>query len=304
MMRRLYAWWAILQFAWTNLKRNRMTTGVSSSIIMVVLWLLGCWLQAGHWLEAWLRPYRESFILYVYLMDEAASGQRSVVERWLHASPLVQTWQFISPAEARRRFIEMFPEFQGLIDSLQTNPLPAHYEVRLAPERVEAQSLRRLVDGLQRLPGVAGVDYQQWWVERLGTLFRVVRWGGLVLGGVLAGMALFTVANVIRLSFFARREEVQILSLLGAHPWHVRLPFYLEGILLGLLGSLMATVLWFLSLQGAHWYLRKLTMAYWSVQVQLPVAYPIAQWILAGGLLLGFLGAVLALWMMRAEGTA
>lgn len=303
-MKRLYTWLAILQFAWMNLKRNRMTTGVSSSIIMVVLWLLGCWLQAGHWLETWLRPYRESFILYVYLMEEADPDQRAAVERWLHGNPLVRTWQFISPAEARRRFVEMFPEFQGLMDSLQTNPLPAHYEVRLAPERVEARSLRRLVDGLQRLPGVAGVDYQQWWVERLGTLFRVVRWGGLVLGGVLAGMALFTVANVIRLSFFARREEVQVLSLLGAHPWHVRLPFYLEGVLLGLLGSLMATALWFLSLQGANWYLRRLTMAYWSVQVQLPVLYAVVQWILGGGVLLGFLGAVLALWMMRAEGTA
>lgn len=303
-MRYLYAWLAILQFAWTNLKRNRMTTGVSSSIIMVVLWLLGCWLQAGHWLELWLRPYRESFVLYVYLMDDAGVDRRDAVEGWLRQSPLVRAWAFISPTEARRRFVQMFPEFQGLIDSLQTNPLPPHYEVRLDAHRLEARSLQGLVAGLRRLPGVAGVDYQQGWVERLSTLFRVVRWGGLAVGGVLAVMALFTVANVIRLSFFARREEVQVLSLLGAHPWHVRLPFYLEGILLGLLGGGMATAMWFLSLQAADWYIRHLTTAYWSFQVHLPLLPSVAGWVFVGGILLGLLGAVLALWMMRVEGTA
>ncbi len=301
MMRYVYTTLAILQFGWMNLRRNRVTTWVSSSIIMAVLWMIGSWLQVHHWVRAWIMPYRSSLVMYVYLTTDITPEQHRDLERFLHHSPLVADWTFLDADAARQRFTELFPEMAPIIRSLEVHPIPPHYEVRLHPRRVTPQDADALADTLRRMAGVLDVDYERWWVERLTHIYRIVQWGGMVLASILTVMGLFTVANVIRLSFFARREEVQILRLLGAHPWHVRLPFYIEGILLGCVGSVFAVVLWWVGFHGIVWYVRRFLQRFWVVNPQLMLYPGIPLWMTGIGLCLGLLGAILALWMMRLE---
>ncbi len=87
------------------------------------------------------------------------------------------------------------------------------------------------------MPGVADVRYDRQWLNRLLTVIRLIRGIGLALGTLLAVAAALTVANVVRLALYARRDELDIMQLVGAPPVYVRGPFVMEGVLQGGVGA-------------------------------------------------------------------
>ena len=93
---------------------------------------------------------------------------------------------------------------------------------------------------LRQTPGVADVRYDRQWLDRLMSAIDVVRGVGLVLGAVLTIAAALTVANVVRLALHARRDEIEIMQLVGAPPVYIRGPFVMEGVLQGGVGALVA----------------------------------------------------------------
>src|SRR5207253_11178451 len=119
------------------------------------------------------------------------------------------------------------------------NPLPASVEIRpRAP--LAAPSLRVLAAELEQLPGVQEVEFGREWLDKLEALGRGLRAfaaGALV---VVLGAALLVVANTIRLAVYARRDEIEIMKLVGATDGYVRAPFLMEGALQGLIGAALA----------------------------------------------------------------
>ena len=90
------------------------------------------------------------------------------------------------------------------------------------------------------MPGVADVRYDRQWLDRLLSAIAIIRGVGLVLGAVLTIAAALTVANVVRLALYARRDEIEIMQLVGAPQAYIRGPFVMEGVLQGGIGALLA----------------------------------------------------------------
>jgi cell division transport system permease protein len=128
---------------------------------------------------------------------------------------------------------------------LSENPFPAAFEVRLQPGTTAADAAEALAEELKGLPGVADVRYDRRWLSRLISIITIARVAGLVVAGVLMVGAAFTVAAVVRLSLHARRDEIEIMQLVGAPFSFIRGPFVAEGVVLGGLGAAIAfAVLW------------------------------------------------------------
>ena len=109
--------------------------------------------------------------------------------------------------------------------------------------------------GVRQLPGVADVRYDRQWLSRLLPAIGVLRGLGLALGILLAVAAALTVANVVRLALYARRDELDIMQLVGAPQVYIRGPFVMEGTLQGGLGALVALAalgVVFLALRGRY----------------------------------------------------
>src|SRR5262249_50091133 len=128
----------------------------------------------------------------------------------------------------------------SLLDGLDENPLPASLEIVLAPEQRDRTGLDALVKRLSGLPGIAELGYGHEWVEGYARGVALVRRMAFALGAVLALATLLIVSNTIRLSVYARRDEIEILALVGAGRAFVAAPFLLEGLLEGALGGLLA----------------------------------------------------------------
>ncbi|MBW8861482.1 MAG: hypothetical protein JF601_03805 [Acidobacteria bacterium] len=112
--------------------------------------------------------------------------------------------------------------------------------MRLQPDRGTGSAVDILAARLQQLPGVSDVRYDRQWLDRLLSAIRVIRGVGWLLGSVLTIAAALTVANVVRLALYARRDELDIMQLVGAPQAYIRGPFVMEGLLQGGAGAMLA----------------------------------------------------------------
>jgi cell division transport system permease protein len=180
----------------------------------------------------------------VYLRDDATADQRAAIEAAIGGSQLVERRDFVSKAEAARRFRRDFPDLAAAADSLAANPLPASYELRLrAKDGVAASDVEQLARSVAQLAGVSDVRYDRQWLDRLARVVGTLRLVGFALAAALAIAAGLTAAAVVRLAMVGRRDEVEIMSLVGAPFGAIRGPFVVEGVMMGSIGAVIALVL-------------------------------------------------------------
>jgi cell division transport system permease protein len=237
----------VLQYAFdeaiASLWRGRRSGVLSTSTIGLALFVLGGFLLATANLQRLGDEWSRSAEMSVYLTDEATPQQRSAIEAMLTPGPLVAGSEFVSKAQALERFKQTFADLATTVTTLDSNPLPASYEVRLQPQTGASTGVDDLAQRLRQTAGVADVRYDRQWLERLTSTIEIVRIVGLALASVLIVAAALTVATVVRLALFARRDEIEIMQLVGAPQAYIRGPFVVEGILQGGIGAVVALVL-------------------------------------------------------------
>ena len=221
-----------------SLWRGRQSGLLSTATIALALFVLGAFLLVTANLERLGAEWSSAAELSVYLKDDITAEQQSAVERLLSQGDIVASHEFVSKAEALTRFKQTFSELAASVEGLGDNPLPASFEVRLRP--TGGDQLDNLGRRLREAKGVADVRYDRQWLNRLLDGIRVVRTVGFALGAVLTLAAALTVANVVRLALYARRDELEIMQLVGAPTVYVRGPFVMEGVLQGGIGALVA----------------------------------------------------------------
>jgi len=223
-----------------SLWRGRRATLVSIVTIATAVFVLGVFLIVTSNLDRATVVWRSAAEVSVYLRDEISAGERAAIERLLAGSPLVAAREFVSKDEARRRFQALFPDMAMAAAGLPDNPFPASYEARVRGGGATSDAIDALVRLLERQAGVADVQYDRRWLDRLASVTVVVRWVGIVLALVLGTAAALTVANVVRLALYARRAEIDIMQLVGAPLARIRGPFVAEGLLQGGAGAALA----------------------------------------------------------------
>jgi cell division transport system permease protein len=158
-------------------------------------------------------------------------------------SPVVESLRMVTAEEARERFQASFPELKDVLDNLKVNPFPASVEAVLRPERAQPEAVAAFLQGMAATAGVEDVQYNRDWVERVLSLGRLTRAIGLFLGGILVLASFFIISNVIKLNVLSRKNEIEILRLVGGTNTFIRVPFLIEGTVLGILGSLVSLLL-------------------------------------------------------------
>ncbi len=193
----------------------------------------------------------ESIKMTVYLEDERSKDQEASVETYLKGLEDLDSVKFISKTEAAKSFMTRMGRFvpEVLNDPKFENPLPDSFEVKLhegASAIGKYEQIVGLADRLSKLPGVEEVSYGQAWLQNYSSFVdRISQLGWLLMIVMLVG-SLFIVSNSIQSSISHRRDEIEILELVGATPQMIRRPFIIEGVILGLASSAMALAICYL----------------------------------------------------------
>jgi cell division transport system permease protein len=225
-----------------SLRRSGRSALVSIGTIAIAFVTLGGFLLLSVNIQDELDRWLEAAEMSVYLHDNATEADRAAVEEFLRARPEVAAVEYVTKARALERFRSDFPELADVTSSLSQNPFPPSLEVRLQGDDGTGLAAETLARDVAARTGVADVQFDRRWLARLMGVVNSARVAAGVVAAILMLGAAFTVGAVVRLSLYARREELEIMALVGAPFSYIRGPFICEGLLLGGLGAAVALV--------------------------------------------------------------
>ena len=278
----------------TSLWRSRVLNILSIGTIMFAMFILGSFIFVGLNLKKLTIDWQEQIQFNIFLKDdieeEEVAGIKAVVEESFFVDQLV----FISREEARKRFEADFSGYSEVAGLLDENPFPASYQVRLL-KGVGKDSFSKLKDKLLEFKGIDDIYYDEEIFRRLDFFAGLIQLSGLFFGSIMIFSAIFTISNVLKLTFFTRREEVDIMKLVGASRAFIRGPFIVEGVLIGFLGSLLGVALVYLGYVGLSSYLnQRPDFLTGSLELRF-LSYRWLFFLLSAGAISGLLGSLFSL---------
>jgi cell division transport system permease protein len=283
-----------LRQGWASLRRGGGSTVFAVLAIGLAMSVLGALLLVTWNVERLLARWSTSAEFSVYLRDDATSEQRGVIEALVDQSGAAAGREYISKEQALVRFRTEFAELASTAAGIGDNPFPASIEVRMQSSAETDGRADALLKRVATLPGVADVRYDRAWLAKVGAGLNALRRAGGVLALLMAVAAAVTVAAVVRLGLHARREEIEIMQLVGASLAFIRGPFVAEGLLQGGIGAIGAVLLLWggFAVSRASWG-PQLVAALEGVDPQfLPARF--CALLIAGGMLVGGAGGFAA----------
>jgi cell division transport system permease protein len=236
------AWW-FARAAIRGLVSSPVTSGIAVVTIGVTLVLVGAFALLLSNMQSLLDEFGDDIRLTAYLAEGLPLEGRQILAAEVSSLAEVEQVDVISPEQALDRFRASVGSASALLDGLDENPLPASFEILLRSEHRSSAGVERLITAISSLAGIEDVNSGREWVEGYLRAVSLVRAIAIGLGTILALATLLIVANTIRLGIFARRDELEILSLVGASRAFVRTPFLVEGVLQGAAGGAVAVAL-------------------------------------------------------------
>jgi cell division transport system permease protein len=228
--------------AWVSLRRSGRSAIVSIGTIAIAFLTLSGFLLVSVNVQRSLNQWLEAAEMSVYLQDNATDEERTALEQFLKQQPAVAAVEYVSKERALERFRADFPELRDVAEGVGENPFPSAIEVRLRTGNSADAGADALSRELAGRPGVGDVRYDRRWLQRLVGIVTTARFAGALVAGILMLGAAFTVAAVVRLSLYARRDELEIMQLVGAPFSYIRGPAIVEGLLLGGIGAVVALI--------------------------------------------------------------
>jgi cell division transport system permease protein len=238
-------WPYFFKQALVNIMSNRGVHTVGLSTMIVSILIFGAFLLLFVNFNNWIQGWGHSLSVSVYLRDGINKATRDEVASFIRSLPRAEIKRFISKKGALRDLKNALGSHSGLLEGLSKNPLPASFEVvfkDIEGHKTDPQAIKK---ELEKMEGVEEVQYSEEWLKQFEGLMNMVKLIGFIIGGLLCMGVLFIVTNTIKLTIYSRRDEIEILKLVGATDWFVKTPFLLEGMIQGLVSGLLALLVLF-----------------------------------------------------------
>ncbi len=235
----------ILKESFLNAYRNRLMSLASISIISAALILFGVFYLILINLNHNLDLLYEKPQMQVYCLPELTDEQVEAVKTEISGNKLIESYKEVSKKEAfeqLKKYLESDKKELGGADILEGYDESFMFVSFIIKVKDPLDS-SKVAKELEALAGVDNVKYSQQIIDMILKVSYWVKIVSFVLIGLLLVISLFIISNTIKLTVFARRKEINIMKYIGATDWFIRWPFVFEGILIGLLGAIIAFVL-------------------------------------------------------------
>jgi cell division transport system permease protein len=231
----------------TNLRRNITLTIAAIVAIGVSLSLLGSALLMREGVQNLSTRWEHGVAVIVFLQRDITPEQRDALQETIEGDSNVESVDFFDEDESRAEFERLFRRNEAMLDRVRDRPDILLTSFRVTPSTTDADTIEAMT---QRFAGETGVFRATSAIEGVRTIRRVTNFaqnGILVVALILLVAALLLILNTIRMAMFARRREIEVMKLVGATNWFIRIPFMFEGVVQGMIGSLFAlTTVFFL----------------------------------------------------------
>jgi cell division transport system permease protein len=224
---------------------NRFLTAITVATIALSIMIASAFalffINAGDLLNVWQKGIR----MMVYLKSDTSEAGRLDTKFRLQGISGVRSATFVSKSAAMVKLKSQMEHHTALLDNLNENPLPDAFEITIEPSARNSTELEFLAERIKSLTTVAEVEYGQQWIRRFTNIINLFRLAGYGIGTLFFMATVFIVANTIRLVLYSRRDEIEIMRLVGATDRFIKIPFYLQGMIQGGAGTLLGLLVLF-----------------------------------------------------------
>jgi cell division transport system permease protein len=232
-----------------SLRELLWTHVLTSGTMAMTLFIFGGFLLVQDNLHTLLKGWGSQIQIFAYLNPSVTSAELQKLTATVRSYPEVESVRFVSREQAWESFKKSMGSQSGLLEGLQAEILPPSLEITLKMPYRERAPAGDVAQRLRGLAGISQVEYPEEWVERLGVLVLGVQWAKWIFGGFLFAATLLIVGNTVKLAILARRDEIEIMQLVGAPEGLIQAPFVVEGMIQGIAGAALSLLLlWLLFL--------------------------------------------------------
>ena len=243
----LYRLFYFLRESLRNIRHNRFTHLVATGTITFALLTFGIFIITVINLNQIFDDWENRIHLIAYLDDNASTEEIKKASEQITRLPQIENVTYVSKAKAFNILKESLKDQDGMLENLEENPLPASLEIQLKEESRNPQSLKTIVYEVKKTSKISDVEYGQDWLARFSAFISIVKLVGISIGGFLMLATILIISNTIKLTIYSRKEEIEIMKLVGATNFFIQVPFFLEGLIQGLAGSLLALGILYIS---------------------------------------------------------
>jgi|WetSurMetagenome_2_1015567.scaffolds.fasta_scaffold00217_30 cell division transport system permease protein len=190
--------------------------------------------------DIFTRALPEKFTMTVYMKDKIDQQDARKLEEMINSRGYVVGTKYISADQAFQELKRTLGNISNVFEGLEENPLSSAIEVRLKPEMVSAVSVKNISDDIRNMPGVDDVNYEEQIADTVHRIKTSVENLSVFILGIIVFIVLFVISSTVKILFYRRKNEIEIIKLLGATGGFIRKPFLIEGGVLGLLGGIFA----------------------------------------------------------------
>ena len=228
-----------LRRALQDMRSNRMLSLVTISTfalsILIVSSAMLFFVNMGDIMDGW----RQGIRIMAYLQEGLNAADRSTLKVRMESLYGVQQADFVPKDQALERLRTQMGRQTSILDNLDSNPLPDAFEIQMIAASQSWDKVEQLATALEQLEGVSEVEYGQRWIKRIINIFNLFQLTGTVMGALFFMAAIFIVGNTVRLVLYSRREEVEIMRLVGATEQFILAPFYFQSLIQAALGGII-----------------------------------------------------------------
>jgi len=281
--------------ALANLKQNVFVSAVTVGTIALALLIASLFLLVYVNLEGMAQGWSDKVQVTAYFDKEPAPLAVAALKGRVAALAGTAKVLFVSQAEAEKRLRSRLKGQESLLEGITPDVLPASLEISLDRDHRDNESVAGYVRKLKQIQGITEVQYGEEWVKRFNSFMNLFRLMGALLGSFLTLTVLFIVSNTIKLTIYARKDELELLGLVGATRFFIKAPFLIEGILQGAAGAVISL----LALLGCYFAFLKNAGDFLGINPAsaglsfLPATHLAG--VVLGGVLLGFIGSATSL---------
>jgi len=237
-----------IQSALKNLWAEKWINLLTTFSVGIGLLILSAFVTVTLNMDSVLKKWGKSFGIVVYLDDAISAETTGTVRELFKQDTDILEVIYISEDEALKELRNILGEDASILENLENNPLPSSFELKLKRDLLDPVFVKKKAGEIKKMSGIAEVQYGEKWLTSLNTVSRLMKASSIFLGGAILIAIIFITYNTIKIFFYRRKEEIETLKLLGATKSFIRLPFLIEGLVLGIIGGIIGS----LALFGIH----------------------------------------------------
>jgi cell division transport system permease protein len=283
-----------------NIKGNLFPNLTTVAIIGISMLIFSSFSLIAYNLTSFLKVWEDKIEVITYLKKGIPVDEVEELLKKVRHLEGIEAVKYVSPYDAMAFMESRLGSQRNLLDGIQPGILPASFEVRLKKEFRNSDGIKEIVFQLKQVPQFEEIQYGQEWVGNFSAIVHILRLTQWILGGLLLVGIIFITSNTLQLTISSRKEEIEIMHVLGARPAFIQVPFYIEGLIQGFLGTGLAVLFLFFLYNKVLLY--KVFFLYLTPSMKewltgIPILFLPAEkiaMIILGGMVLGFFGSFVA----------